>query len=177
MTLRHLFVIPVLAALASGCSYSLEADLADVEITQHGLGMAGVPQVAQVGDVSVTGAFVFSPSTTAWAKRMNSGVLLHQVRIAAAGSLTDLDFIGFARVTAADPATAESTTEIMNYDRNKMSPAGSAIEVTAPTPVDITSLWSADKLVIELQAAGRLPEQDWTVDVTLKLSGKITCEI
>jgi hypothetical protein len=29
-------------------------------------------------------------------------------------------------------------------------------------------------LVIELQAAGQLPEQDWTVDVSLNLSGNIT---
>jgi hypothetical protein len=45
-----------------------------------------------------------------------------------------------------------------------------------PAPVDITTLWSADKAVIELQMAGQLPEQDWTVDVTLKLSGRITYE-
>jgi hypothetical protein len=35
---------------------------------------------------------------------------------------------------------------------------------------------SADKTVIELQMAGQLPEQDWTVDVTLTLSGKIKYE-
>ena len=42
-----------------------------------------------------------------------------------------------------------------------------------PTPVDITALWSADQTVIELAVAGQLPEQDWTVDVALKLTGKI----
>jgi hypothetical protein len=46
-----------------------------------------------------------------------------------------------------------------------------------PAPIDITALWSADKTVIELQMAGQLPEQDWTVDVTLTLSGKIKYEL
>jgi len=43
-----------------------------------------------------------------------------------------------------------------------------------PKPIDITLLWSAAATVIELQMAGRLPEQDWSVDVTLKLGGEIT---
>jgi hypothetical protein len=43
-----------------------------------------------------------------------------------------------------------------------------------PTPIDITTLWSADQTVIELAVDGQLPEQDWTVDVALKLTGKIT---
>jgi hypothetical protein len=43
-----------------------------------------------------------------------------------------------------------------------------------PKPIDITPLWSAAKTVIELQVAGRLPEEDWAVDVVLKLNGEIT---
>jgi hypothetical protein len=97
MKLLLFSTIPVLAALASGCSPSFEADLPDVEITQHGLKMAGVPAAAQVGDASVTSSFTYSPSTTAWSKRMNSGVFVHQVTIAASGSLPNLDFIKFAR--------------------------------------------------------------------------------
>jgi hypothetical protein len=174
MNLRLSSTIPVLAALASGCSPSFEADLPDVEITQHGVKMAGVPETTQVGDASVTSSFTFSLST--WAKRMNSGVFVHQVTIAASGGLADLDFIELARVTAADPASSEGTIEILNYDRSEDAPSSSSIEVTMATPIDITSLWSADQAIIELQLAGQLPEQDWTVDVTLKVSGKITCE-
>jgi len=174
MNLRLSSIIPVLAALASGCSPSFEADLPDVEITQRGVKMAGVPETAQVGDASVTSSFTFSLST--WAKRMNSGVFVRQVTITASGSLPNLDFIQLARVTAANPASPQGTTELMNYDRSEGTPSSSAIEASMPTPIDITTLWSADKAVIELQMAGQLPEQDWTVDVTLKLSGKITCE-
>ena len=174
MNLRLSSIVPVLIVLAGGCMPSFEADLPDVEITQHGLKMAGVPGAAQVGDVSVTSSFTLSSSTTAWAKRLNTEVYVHQVKVAGNGSQADLDFIDLARVTGNDPTRPEGATELLNYARTEGTPPGSDIEVSMPTPIDITTLWSADQPVIELQVAGQLPEQDWTVDVTLRLSGKIT---
>ena len=107
---------------------------------------------------------------------MGSDVCVRQVRIAASGSQSNLDFIDFAHVTVANPASQEGTTEIVSYDRSQAA-STSAIDVSMPAPIDITALWSADKTVIELQMAGQLPEQDWTVDVTLILSGKIRYEL
>ena len=172
MKLRLFSIVPVLAALTGGCSPSFEADLPDVEITQHGLKMTGVPGAAQVGDTSVSSSFTLSPST--WAKRMNSEIFVHRATITASDSLANLDFIKSARVTAAVSALAEGTTPIMDYERSADAPSTSVIEVSLPAPIDVTSLWAADQLVIELQAAGQLPEQDWTVDVSLNLSGNIT---
>ena len=170
MTLRLFSIIPALAALA--CSPSFEADVPEVDITQRGVKIAGVSGAALAGDTSVTTSFTYSLS--AWAKRMNSDVRVHHVTIAASGSVPNLDFVALARVTAANPASPESTTELLNYDRSEVASPNSDIEVSMPAPIDITTLWSADKAVIELQMAGQLPEQDWTVDVTLTLSGKIT---
>jgi hypothetical protein len=177
MNLRLSSLIPVLASLTSGCSPSFEADLPDIEITQQGLKMAGVPRSEPAGDVSVTSSFAFSSSTTAWAKRLNSGILVHQVKIAPSGNLVGLDFIALARVTASDPARPEGVTELLNYARTEATPPSSDIDVSTPPPIDITALWSAERAVIELQVAGQLPEQEWTVDVTLRLSGKITTRL
>jgi hypothetical protein len=175
MKLRLFSIVPVLAALTSGCSPSFEADLPDVEITQHGLKMAGVPGAALVGDASVTSSFTFSSS--AWAKHMNSEVLVHKVTITASNGLPNLDFIKDARVTAAAPAISEGATDLVNYERSQDAPSSATIEVTMPAPVDITSLWSAGQVVVELQVAGQLPEQDWTVDVTVQVSGNITYKL
>jgi hypothetical protein len=164
--------VPLLATLTGACSPSFEADLPDVEITQHGLKMTGVPGAALLGDTSVTSSFTFSSS--AWAKHMNSAVFVHQVTITAGGSLANLDFVQCARVTAAASALSEGTTPILDYERSTDAPSTSAIAVSPPAPIDVTSLWSADQVVIELQAAGQLPEQAWTVDVSLNLSGNIT---
>ena len=68
----------------------------------------------------------------------------------------------------------ETAIEIMNYDRGPDAPSGSAIEVDIPGPSDITIPWTADQTVFDFQVAGQLPSQNWTIDVTLKLSGKIT---
>jgi hypothetical protein len=96
------------------------------------------------------------------------------VTIAASGSLPNLEFIDLALVTASNPASPESQTELLNYDRSETAPSSSDIDVSMATSIDITTLWSADQAVIELQVAGQLPEQDWTVDLTLILSGKMT---
>jgi hypothetical protein len=174
MTFRLVSTISLLAALASACSF--EADLPEVQVTQRGLKMPGTPGAAGVGEVSVTGSYTLSSGNTASIKRMGSDVLVRQVRIAASDGQPNLDFIDFAHVTMANPASQQSTTEIMSYDRSQTA-STSVIDVSMPAPVDITALWPADKTVIELQMAGQLPEQDWTVDVTLTLSGKIKYEL
>jgi hypothetical protein len=174
MTLRLFPIIPALATMAGACTLSIEANMPEVEVTQHGVKMQGVPKANLLGDVSVTTSFTFSSSNTAWAKRMNSEVFLHQVSVAATGGLPNLDFVKVAHLTMADSTSSEKTTEIASYDRDENAQSSSAIEVSTPAPIDITSVWSADNTVIELQMAGRVPEQNWTVDVTLKIAGKIT---
>jgi hypothetical protein len=174
MTLLPSPIIPVLAALAGACSFSVEADVPEVEITQHGVKMPGVAKSKLDGDVSVTSSFTFSSANTAWAKHMNSEVFVCQVTVTAKGGLANLDFIKSARLTMTDPTTSGGTTEIISYDRCEEAQPSSVIEVRMPEPIDITPLWSADHTVIELQMAGRLPEEEWTVDVTLIVAGKIT---
>jgi hypothetical protein len=166
----------MLTAMTSACAPSFEADLTEVEVTQRGVKMSAVPSSAPAGDVSISGAFTLSSSDAAWSKRMNSNILVHQVKIARAGSLSGLDFIRLARATVAADANPDSTTEIMKYDRGPDSASGLSIEVDMPVPVDITTAWTADRTVFGFQLAGQLPAEDWIIDVTLRLSGKITYE-
>jgi hypothetical protein len=174
MTLRTLPIIPALATLASACAFSVEVDIPSVEITQRGLRMPGVPKTNRSGDVSVSSSFTYSSSNTAWAKSMNSRVYVRQVEVTASSGVADLDFIHSAHLTMADSDDSDTTTELVSYDRCDKAPSSSVIDVSMPKPVDITTLWSAAKTVIELQVAGRPPEQDWAVDVTMKLDGEIT---
>jgi hypothetical protein len=174
MTLRILPYIPAPATLASACAFSVEADIPEVQITQRGLRMPGVPKAKLAGDVSVSSSFTFSSSNTAWAKSMNSRVFVRQVEVTATGGLDNLDFIKAAHLTMADSEDSGKSTELVSYDQCDGAPSSSVINVSMPKPIDITPLWSAAKTVIELQMAGRLPEEDWAVDVVLKLNGEIT---
>ena len=173
MTVRILSAIWVLTALGGGCTPSFEADLTDVEVTQRGVKVAAAPSCTPAGDISVTTAFTLSSSDGGWAKSVNTEVLVHHVGIALGGSLPSLDFITSARSTVAADASPGNATEIMDYVRNESSPSGTVIDVDLPAPVDITIPWSADKTVIEIELVGRLPTLDWTIDVSLGLSGKI----
>jgi len=175
MSLRILLIIiTALATLANACVFSVEADIPSVEITQHGLKMPGVPRSKLSGDVSVSSSFTYSSSNTAWAKSMNSRVFVRQVEVTASSGLANLDFIKAVHLTMADCEDSETATEIISYDRCDEAPSSSVIDVSMPKPIDITPLWSAAKTVIELHMAGRLPEQAWAVDVTMKLGGEIT---
>ena len=174
MTLRLFPLLPALATLVGACTFSIEAKVPDVEVTQRGLKVQGVPQSKAIGDVSVTSSFTLSSSNTAWAKRMNSQVFVNQVTVASSSGLPNLDFITAARLTMADASSSEGTTEIASYERSDGAPSSSVIEASMPAPIEVTHLWSADNTVIELEMSGQLPEQDWSVDVTLKMAGTIT---
>ena len=167
-------IIALLALLAGACSFTAEADIPEADVTQRGVGMPGMPQAHLLGDVSVSGSFTFASANTAWAKHMNSEVSVRQVTVTAASGLPNLDFIKSAQLTMSDPTIAESTTEIANYQRSDATLSSSVIDISMPAPVDITTLWSAEKTVIGVQVTGQVPEQSWTVDVTMKLAGKIT---
>jgi hypothetical protein len=136
--------------------------------------MPGVPKSKLSGDVSVSSSFTYSSSNTAWAKSMNSRVYVRQVEVTANSGVSNLDFIHSAHLTMADSDDSETTTELVSYDRCDEAPSSSVIDVTMPKPIDITPIWSAATTVIELQVAGRPPEQDWSVDVMMKLDGEIT---
>jgi hypothetical protein len=174
MNLRYFPIIPVLAALAGGCLFDVEADIPEVQVTQHGVKVPGVAQSTRIGDVSVTTSFTFSSANTAWAKHMNSQVLARQVTVTSTGGVPNLDFIKSVRLTMSDPATSKEATALISYERCDEAPSSSIIEVNMPKPIDITPLWSADQTIIGLTLGGRLPEDDWTVDVTLMVGGKIT---
>ena len=177
MTFRLHSIVPMLAALASGCAPSFQADVPDIEITQRGLKMPGVPGTTPASDTSVASSYTYSLCNAEWAKRLNQDVLVHSITIAASGSVPNLNFVDFAHLTATSPASPEGAIELLSYDRSEATSPNSDIEVSMPAPIDITTIWSADKVVIEVQMAGQLPEQDWTVDVTLNLSGKMTYEL
>jgi hypothetical protein len=170
MTLR---LLVVLAALASGCSF--EADLSEVEITQHGVKVPGKPG-SGTADQSASASFAFSKAASDLAKSINRDVQIHQIAIAASGGVPNLTFIKSMHVTMATPSNPDLTVELLSYDRTQSESDGWDIQVTMPVPIDVTATWVAARTEIEIEMAGRLPQQDWAVDVTLTFSGKITYE-
>ena len=173
MTPRFASLPLAVVALASACSPSFEAALPEVEITQRDLKVPAMLATTAGEIVAVSATFTLSPSDAAWAKRINSDVRIHQVRIISGSSLPNLDFIECARITVSSDRQPGDAIDIMNCERGTDTPSGSVIQVVSQAPNDITIPWTADQTSFGLQVAGRLPTEDWTVDVTLKLSGAI----
>ncbi len=166
----HLLLV---LALSPACALSAEADIPDVEITQHKIRMPGVNVRKSLADVSITSQFTFTSSNSAWAKRMNSEVLAHRVKVTS-DSLPNLDFVKTAALAMVDAQNEGSNTAIVNYQRSQDGPSSAVLDVSPREPVDVTQLWSADKTFIELTMAGDMPAEDWFISLTLNLSGKIT---
>jgi hypothetical protein len=173
MVCRLFPILSALVALVGACSLKVEADIPEVEITQHGIRIPGVPLAKSAEERSISSSFNFSRSNSAWAKRMNSDVLVHRLTVEQGDGVPNLDFIKLARLTMTDPATSQEATEIINYQRDEQAPSTAVIDLSPETPVDITALWTADKTIITLEMSGTLPIADWVVDMTLKLTGKI----
>ena len=173
MTNHCVSILSVAATLTSACSLSVEADIPGVEVTQHAVKVPGVPRLRPTEDVSVSCDFSFSRSNSAWAKSMNSSVLVHLITVRQGQALPNLDFVKSARLTMTDPLRSEATTEVVSYDRAPQAPSSSVIDLSPEAPVDITQLWAADTTILTLDVAGPLPVQDWSVDITLKITGKI----
>jgi len=164
----------LLIAMGSGC---FQANLPEVEITQRGLVFAGVPGAAQAGDLTATTSFTYSKTNAEWAKWVNLDVHIHQMTIAASGGVPNLCFIEHATATVAAPSVSTDKIQLLDYDRSQSDSSGWDIEIIRFDPVDITSFWTADRTILELRMTGQLPEQDWTVDVTMTLSGKIAYQL
>ncbi len=173
MKLRLLCNLVLLAASFGACTPSFDADLPGVEITQRGVKVPAAPASPSGGEVAVSGRFTLSSSDAAWTKHMNRSVQVHRLIIAPGGALPSLDFIASAHVTVAPSSSPGNATTILDYEHTADAPVASVIQVDMPAPIDITTAWTADATVVELDVAGQLPVEDWTIDVTLELSGKI----
>ncbi len=170
--MKKCLFIPLIAILSPACVLSAEADMSDVEVTQRDIRMPGVNVHRSVSDVSITSQFTFTASNSAWAKRMNSEVVAYRVQVTSS-KLPNLDFVRTATLTMTDLETEGQNTMIVDYQRAPDAPSSAVLDVSPVEPIDVTQLWSAEKTIIELALSGDMPPDDWFVDLTLSLAGKI----
>lgn len=165
----------VLLTFGLGACVEVEAEVPDVEITQHGVMFQGVPGAAYLGEASVTHTFMLSGDQLSFAKDLNSQVYAMEVILRPTGSMQNLDFIRAARVLMSNPTkgSVQPATEIINYERANDLVSQPILTVKTLVPIDITELWAAEQTAITLTLSGTLPSVDWSVDVSLRLSGKI----
>jgi hypothetical protein len=168
-------MVLALLTVGFGACVEVQADVPDVEITQHGVMFQGVPSAKRLGEVSVTHTFSLSGDQLSFTKDLNSQVYAMEVILRPTLPMQNLDFIRTARVQMSNPAKdgVQPVKDIVYYERTGDQVAQPILAVKTLMPIDITELWAAKKTDIILTISGVLPEVNWSVDVSLRLSGKI----
>jgi hypothetical protein len=162
-----------LASLAwGGCSIQVEADVPEVEITQHDVVFAGTPADASGGgDVSLAKSFSQQHQRLELPSGLTTEVKAMGVTLTAKSGIDNFDFIKNMRVTMSDGVHAP--VELIDYQRADGAPSTNVLTIESVNPVNTLDQWKTDAATFTLEVAGPLPTNDWSLDVSVRFAGKI----
>jgi hypothetical protein len=164
-------VTVLLAATAGGCVMSVEADIPEVEVTQHDLAFAGVPLGGILGDVSMTRSFSQKHEKLDLPDGIDSEVKALGVSLIAKNGVKDFGFIHNLRLTMSDDTHAP--VELINYQQDANAKPSAVLTMQSANPVNTLEQWKTDRATFTIEVAGTLPDADWTVDLAIRFSGKV----
>lgn len=173
--LAGLTLAALLAVSAGGCMISAEADVPDVEVTQHGIAFAGIPAsvvAASGGTVSTDMTFTQKRPNLDLPTGVESSVKAVQVDLIAQTGVSDLDFLHSLRVTMTPIDGSADPVVLVDYQKAPGTTVGSTLAITSANPVNILDQWKADSALFDVQLSGALPPQAWTIDMDVHFSGK-----
>lgn len=167
----------LLASGAGGCALSVQADVPDVEVTQHGISVPGVPAAASSflggGDVSTSMSFDESLPDLNLPKDLTSTVKAVKVDLIAKDGIQDFSFLHSLRITMT-PKGSKTVTELINYTRPDGATVGKTLSIDSLNPVNILDQWKADSATFNVQVEGELPSANWTFDMSVHFSGQVS---
>ena len=174
--LRHssllLGALAFAAASSGGCSLQVEADVPEVEITQHDVVFQGVaPAAAGGGDVSLAQSFSQQHQRLELPSGLTTEVKAMGVTLSAKSGIDNFDFLKNMRVTMSDGV--HDPVELVDYQRVDGAPSTNVLTVESANPVNTLDEWKTDSATFTVEVAGGLPPSDWTMDVAVRFAGKI----
>ena len=165
-------------ALASlslgGCMLQVEADVPEVEITQHDVVFQGVPPAAaaaSVGDVSLTKSFSQQHQRLELPSGLTTEVKALGVTLTAKSGIDNFDFLKNLRISMSDGT--HDPVELVNYERVDGAPSTNVLTIESANPVNTLDEWKTDVATFTVDVAGSLPPGDWSLDVAVRFAGKI----
>jgi hypothetical protein len=168
-TTIHPLVLATLAlgltGAATGCTLSVEADLPDIQITQHGLLFEGAPG----GEASMTKSYSQQHTKLDLPSGIDPQLKTLAVTLVANSGVPDLSFIEFLSVSMT-PDGSDTPILLGSYEPVAGATAGNRIGLTTLNPVDVFGAWKTGSATFTLQIVGALPTNDWSGDVTVDLA-------
>ena len=162
-----------LASLAAGgCMLQVEADVPEVEITQHDVAFHAIaPANVDVGDVALTQTFTQQHQKLDLPAGLTTQVKAMGVTLTAKSGIENFDFLKNMRLTMSDGV--HPPVELINYERVDGAPSTNVLTIESANPVDTLEQWKTDSANFALDVAGAMPTNDWTIDVSVRFAGKI----
>jgi len=161
-----------LAAAAGGCSVSVEAEVPDLAVTQHDIGVTGIPMAGRLGDVSTHFAFTQKLPAIDLPDSVESNVESAKIELTAKHGIEDFAFLKALRVTIT-PNGSPAPIELLEYEKKDGAVVGKSLLVDTLNAVDILKQWK-DTAVFDVQVAGALPASEWAMDLTVHFNGKFS---
>jgi hypothetical protein len=154
--------------LGTGC-VSVEAEIPEVEITQKDLGFDGVPISALIGDVSVSHKFSQKHKKLDLPSGLDSEIKALGVSIIARKGLKDFGFLHNLRLTMSDDVHPPVT--LIDYQQAPGAAPTDVLTMKSANPVNTFEQWKTESATFTIDVAGTLPEQAWTVDMSVRFGG------
>jgi hypothetical protein len=171
-----------LLGAAGGCTISAQADVPDVEVTQHGISIPGVPAGAAaflsggtsgIADTSTKVSFNQTLPDLNLPKDLTSTVKAVKVDFIAKDGIKDFSFLHGLRVTMT-PKGSTTVTELINYQTPDGTTIGKTLSIDSQNPVNILDQWKTDSATFNVEVMGALPSATWTFDMAVHFSGQVT---
>ena len=161
----------VLGSGAAGCAFSVEADVPEVEVTQHDLAFDGVPLAALIGDVSMTRSFSREHKKLELPNGLDSEVKALGITMTAKSGIQDFGFIHNLRLTMSDDV--HDPIELVDYQQDPTAPPSGVLTMSSATPVNTLDQWTTTSATFTVEVSGSRPPQGWTVDLSIRFAGKV----
>jgi hypothetical protein len=157
-----------------GCMLSVQADVPDVQVTEHDIAFAGVPNAGLLGDLSMGMSFTQERPGLSLPTALDSTVEAVKVELRAKTGIQDFSFLRALRVTMTPKDSTAAPVELVNYEKAEGSVSGTTLTIPSKNPVNILDQWKADSAIFSFEVAGTLPEQAWTIDMSVFFKGQLS---
>lgn len=176
---RRGFVAAGIAASlgAMGCM-SVEGEFPEVEMTRHNLRIAGVVTPDPSRTMAHTVTFEHPYTALEVPDEIQSELRPVRCVLTAGDGVEDLGFIeGFTLSISAAESTGLPSEEVFAYERDETEPDGPVVSAEAVNRPNVLGYWETGTTVYTLSVYGRLPPQDWSLDVSVVFAGKAKFEL
>jgi len=162
------------ASSLAGCALSAEATAPDIEVTERGLAVAGIPMAGRLGDVATQLSFTENLPSIDLPAGIDTSVKAVAIDLTATEGVTDLSFLRTLRVVMAPSAGTAAPVELIDYQNDGSATVGSVLTIPSKNPANILAEWNTKSAEFTIAVSGTLPEQSWKIDVTAHFSGSFS---